>query len=92
MPYEIEPIFNTVRKQFIVNVNITMGLYWILPESFIALDSRNRNYLLRKYGVSIKAKLPEYKQYTAIVQDILARMKTVVSKKRISLSYRITHG
>lgn len=89
MPYEIEPIFNTVRKQFIVNVNITMGLYWILPESFIALDSRNRNYLLRKYGVSIKAKLPEYKQYTAIVQDILARMKngSIQEKNFPELSY-----
>ncbi len=28
-----------------VNVNLTMGLYWIRPERFISLDKNNRTYL-----------------------------------------------
>mgnify|MGYP000414213751 FL=1 len=37
--------FNKVRKQFIININMTMGLYWIQPEEFLAFDSSNKRYL-----------------------------------------------
>lgn len=78
---EIEPIFNKVRGQFIVNVNITMALYWILPKSYIALDSRNRTYLDRKYGISIKGKLPAYKEYISIVRNIRSKMEMGIIKE-----------
>lgn len=35
-----------------VRWNITMGLYWIRPNDFIALDSRNREYL-PKIGIEV---------------------------------------
>lgn len=37
--------YNTARGQFGVKWNITMGLYWIRPYTFINLDSRNRWFL-----------------------------------------------
>jgi 5-methylcytosine-specific restriction enzyme B len=38
--------YDSVIKQFGIKWNITMGLYWIRPYSFINLDEVNRNYLL----------------------------------------------
>lgn len=37
--------FNLVRKQKCIKWNITMGLFWIRPKDFIALDANNRAYL-----------------------------------------------
>jgi di/tripeptidase len=34
-----------VKEQFAIRWNITMGLFWIRPYSFINLDERNRDYL-----------------------------------------------
>ena len=37
--------FDIVRVQFYVKWNITIGLFWIRPYSFLNLDSQNREYL-----------------------------------------------
>lgn len=37
--------FDLAKEQFGVRWNITMGLFWIRPYSFINLDERNRQYL-----------------------------------------------
>lgn len=46
-PYKsnMQKSYDEVRKQKGVNWNITMGLYWIRPNIFINLDSRNREFL-----------------------------------------------
>lgn len=38
-------MFDKVSKQHGIKWNITMGLFWIRPNDFISLDSRNRSYL-----------------------------------------------
>lgn len=47
-----EKCFDIVCKQQGIKWNITMGCYWIRPYDYIALDSRNREYL-PKLGVSL---------------------------------------
>lgn len=37
--------YDDVLKQKMIKWNITMGLYWIRPYSFINLDSTNRNFI-----------------------------------------------
>lgn len=37
--------FDIVSQQQGIKWNITMGLYWIRPNKYISLDSRNRDYL-----------------------------------------------
>ena len=37
--------FDIVKEQAAIRWNITMGLYWIRPYSYINLDDRNRQYL-----------------------------------------------
>lgn len=46
-PYKsnLQKYYDEVRRQKGVNWNITMGLYWIRPNTFINLDSRNREFL-----------------------------------------------
>ncbi len=38
--------YEKVRKQVCIKWNITVGLYWIRPFSYLNLDERNRSYLL----------------------------------------------
>jgi len=80
-PYDIEHEFNVVRSQYIIKVNITMALYWILPEKFIALDSRNRNYLL-KYGINVKNQVPEFSDYFKLIQNVQNKMQSGEIKEK----------
>lgn len=70
---KIETAFDLVRKQPQINIKITMGLYWISPERFIALDRNNRNYLAQ-YGLNIPPKLPTYSNYMKIIEEIRQKM------------------
>jgi GTPase subunit of restriction endonuclease len=39
--------YNKLTKQPLVKWNLTIGLYWIRPNSYLNLDGKNRNYLLK---------------------------------------------
>lgn len=69
-----EEEYNTVIKQFIIKVNITMGLFWIRPEKFLALDRTNRQYLKEQYGIKLPNKAPEYSEYMKILDSINKKM------------------
>ena len=69
-----EEEYNTVIKQFIIKVNITMGLFWIRPEKFLAFDRTNRQYLQEQYGIKLPNKAPEYSEYVKILDSINKKM------------------
>lgn len=69
-----EEEYNTVIKQFIIKVNITMGLFWIRPEKFLAFDCTNRQYLKEQYGIKLPNKAPEYSEYMKILDSINKKM------------------
>ena len=66
--------FNTVIQQYIINVNITMGLFWIRPERFLALDKANNIYLKDKYGISLPKNVPEYTEYSHLLKEVKEKM------------------
>ena len=70
----IEYSYNRVIKQYIINVNITMGLFWIKPNEYLAFDSKNRTYLLKEYGITLPTNVPEFKEYKEILNAIKAKM------------------
>ena len=74
--------YNKVIRQYIIRVNITMALFWIRPEDFLAFDSTNRAYLKEQYGVILPNKAPEYSEYMSILNDIKAKMKKGVIKEK----------
>lgn len=66
------------------NSKITMGLYWIAPETFLNLDSRNEWYIYKsgKVPESIVSSLPEIEpkipaeKYFSIVEKITTYLKS----------------
>ncbi len=84
---DCEAEFNKVIKQHAINVRITMGLYWIRPNEFLALDTTNRNYL-NKFGIDLPSKVPEYKVYRGIIDDIKEKMASnaLTQKSFVELS------
>ena len=54
--------YNTVKKQKMIKWNITMGLYWVRPYTFINLDSTNRAF------ITDVDNMPHY--FTTIFSDI----------------------
>lgn len=71
---DFEEEYNTVIKQFIIKVNITMGLFWIRPDKFLAFDRTNRQYIKEQYGIKLPNKAPEYSEYMKILNNIREKM------------------
>jgi len=67
--------YDKVRKQQGIKWNLTMGLYWIRPFSYLNLDERNRSYLLqhdslyyaRIAKISDLKQLPSAKTYLELI-------------------------
>ncbi|MFB9974289.1 AAA family ATPase [Allobacillus sp. GCM10007489] len=66
--------YDQVKDQLRIKWNITMGLYWIRPNSYLNLDGKNRQFLLDNeiFGDSIRnisrlRKVPDANQYLNLV-------------------------
>jgi len=67
---EIRKAFDMVSKQHGIRWNITMGLFWIRPYDYIALDSTNRTYL-PTLGVKVfNEKQIDSEHYLALIDDV----------------------
>lgn len=65
--------FDAVRSQLCIKWNISIGLYWIQPGCFMALDAYSRGYLAEQYDLKIKGSiLPAGDDYLAIMDEIRA--------------------
>ena len=73
---DFEKEYNIVIKQYVIKVNITMGLFWIRPNDFLAFDSTNRTYLKEQYGINLPNKAPKYSEYMSILKDIKEKMES----------------
>ena len=65
-----EKEYNKVIRQYGININITMGLFWIRPSDFLAFDSTNRKYIKEQYGIDLPIKVPEYSEYMSILDSM----------------------
>ena len=64
--------FDVARTQKYVTWNISSGLFWIAPSTFISLDEDGRHYLTDKFGIKLKSKLPTGDEYLAIMEVVRA--------------------
>lgn len=71
---DIKDAYDKVINQFIVNINITMALFWIRPDDFLALDKTNRTYLKDTYNYDLPSKVPSYSKYTELLIEIKKMM------------------
>lgn len=64
--------FDVVRNQFKIGWNLTMGLFWMRPTSFVNLDNPSREFIIEYKGLgeecartvkNLKGKVPAGKDY-----------------------------
>ncbi len=74
---DISDMFNQVMSIKGTNRNVTMGLFWVAPKTFLSLDSTNENYL-KHYGfppIPSKAKINS-NFYNNLMEEVKAKMET----------------
>lgn len=82
-------IFDVVKEQAAIRWNITMGLYWIRPYSYINLDDRTRQYLgmgkvfppVDTLVAGMVKKVPSGSEYL----DIIERCKNAMSHDHVTV-------
>ena len=72
---KIENLFDIVCKQKGIKWNITMGLFWIRPYEYIALDSCNQSYLQSKGLNVFSEKNLNAAHYFAFLNEIKQKMR-----------------
>jgi len=72
---KIENLFDIVCKQKGIKWNITMGLFWIRPYEYIALDSCNQSYLQSKGLNVFPEKHLNAAHYFAFLNEIKQKMR-----------------
>ena len=88
--------FDTAKNQYGVRWNITMGLYWIRPYSYINLDDRNRQNLAMGKAfppvddmIASKLKsVPSGKEYLEVIGLCKKAMERSEIRDFVELSYR----
>ena len=80
---KIESTYNNVIKQKGIQWNITMGLYWIRPNTYINLDSKNREFIIKQKilpqqfikEVNKFKNVPNGEQYIQLCDLLLEKIK-----------------
>lgn len=74
---DIENAYDSLRGQYLIKYNLTMGLFWIRPDKFLALDGNNREKLI-SLGIasSFDNKFVSYKEYLGIMKHLDEKMKS----------------
>ena len=67
---DIEKSYDTLNGQFLIKYIITMGLFWIRPDRFLALDGNNRKKLTQLGIATFKHGFVPYKDYEAIMERL----------------------
>lgn len=89
--------YNNVIKQYGVYWNITMGLFWIRPNTYINLDATNREFLIKNnlidsrinYLTKKLENIPRGQDYLYLIDNISANLRSgkYPFKNFVELSY-----
>lgn len=71
---DIEKAYNALKNQYLIKYNITMGLFWIRPDKYLALDGNNKAKLVSLGIASFGGKFVSYKEYKEIMIRLDAKM------------------
>ncbi|MBR6446210.1 MAG: AAA family ATPase [Prevotella sp.] len=70
----IEKSYDALNGQYLVKYNLTIGLFWIRPDKFIALDGNNKTKLKSLGIASFDGKFVPYIEYERIMKQLDAKM------------------
>ncbi len=66
---QVAELYDKVQKHKGIKWNVTMGLFWVRPNTFINLDGVNRSFL-KTSGIATVEKLPMGQEYLALCSDV----------------------
>ena len=73
---DIEKAYNALNGQYLIKYNITMGLFWVRPDKFLALDGNNKVKLISLGIASFDGKFVPYGEYVGIMKRLDAKMSS----------------
>lgn len=73
---DIEKSYNALSNQYLISKNLTIGLFWIRPDKYLALDG-NSCSLLKSFGIAtVKPGFVPYDEYRDIMKRLDAKMES----------------
>ena len=74
---DIKDDYDALNGQFLIKYNITMGLFWIRPDKYLALDGNNRTKLKSLGIAALKgSRFVPYNEYKGIMDRLDERMQS----------------
>lgn len=73
---DIEKSYDALNGQFLIKYILTIALFWIRPDKYLALDGNNREKLVSMGIATFDGKFVPYKEYKGIMDRLDAKMKT----------------
>ncbi|MBQ3771034.1 MAG: hypothetical protein II834_03800, partial [Bacteroidaceae bacterium] len=72
---DMEAVFDAVLKQYSIKITkLTMGLFYICPDKYLALDKYNCTYL-SKYGINVgNLNKMKFADYESLLKDVKEKM------------------
>lgn len=76
--------YNNVIKQYGVNWNITMGLFWIRPNAYVNLDATNREFIIKNNLIDSRINyltrrlenIPKGQDYLYLIENISVNLRS----------------
>lgn len=73
---DIENSYNALSNQYLISKNLTIGLFWIRPSRYLALDGNNVA-LLKSYGIAkVSSGFVLYEEYKEVMNRLDAKIKS----------------
>ena len=73
---DIEKAYDALNGQFLIKYILTIGLFWVRPDKYLALDGNNRKKLVALGIASFDGRFVPYKEYEEIMKRLDAKMKS----------------
>ncbi len=73
---DIEKAYDALNGQYLIKYNITMGLFWIRPDKFLALNGNNKAKLISLGIATFDGKYVPYKKYEEIMKRLDEKMQS----------------
>ena len=73
---DIEKAYDALNGQFLIKYILSIGLFWIRPDKYLALDGNNRKKLVSLGIATFDGDFVPYKEYKGIMERLDAKMQS----------------
>lgn len=73
---DIEKAYDALNGQFLIKYVLSIGLFWIRPDKYLALDGNNRKKMVSLGIANFDGSFVPYKEYKGIIERLDAKMQS----------------